>query len=39
MERVTQRDFIRCNVVMWVVVMVGEREGNGKGYRKGFYVL
>jgi hypothetical protein len=35
MERVTERGFMCCNVVMCVVVMVG---GNGKGYRKGFYV-
>jgi hypothetical protein len=28
-----------CNVVMCVVVMVREGEGNGKGYRKGFCVL
>jgi hypothetical protein len=39
MERVTGRGFVCCNVVMCVVVMVGEREGNGKCYRKGFCVL
>jgi hypothetical protein len=31
MERVTERGFVCCSVVMCVGVMVGVREGKGKG--------
>jgi hypothetical protein len=35
MERVTERGFMCCNVVMCVVVMVGGERGKWKGLQKG----